>query len=350
MIKLFSWMGLLAKVALMENLNMNQKKADYPIVLLGAIAAGGKVTTANPRYKANELSYQLIDSGASVLIAHPEASIEANITFYRILLFSDKEIRGYKPYRSILNNDCEIEPVYYTPEEVKTTTAFIPYSSATVGVPKGIELTHTNIVANLAQLDYVDLKLGPDSIIMGILVCCLKEFLVFLNNYSENYSLIFYGVTVVVLPNFNLETYCESIQKYKINHLYATPSIVLKLVSDPLVQKYDLSSVNTILSGAAPLNDELSKQFYEKFKISIWDGYRSVGVLIPNVKVKILSHDGHELGYNEPGELWANEPNIMKLMSSKKTDFLTLETFYTLMNKEYLWFKKFYCPERSVNT
>ncbi|CAG8504098.1 7573_t:CDS:10 [Dentiscutata erythropus] len=307
---------------------------DYPIVLLGAIAAGGKITTASPIYEETELSCQLIDSGASVLIVHPiiletaiKASIEAKIPSSRVLLFGDKEINGYKPYRSILINDLEIEPVYYTPEEVKTTTAYLPYSSGTVEKPKGIELTHKNIVANLAQGANVDLTLGPDSIIMGILPFCHIYGL----NGIINATLI-RGATVVVLPTFSLKTYCETIQKYKINHLYAIPPILLSLVNDPSVQQYDLSSVKTALSAAAPLSDELAKNFHEKFKIPVWQAYGlteaspvvthsdttkntvpgSVGVLIPNVKAKILSEDGRELGYNEPRELWIHGPNVMK--------------------------------------
>ncbi|CAG8631018.1 9715_t:CDS:2, partial [Racocetra fulgida] len=121
---------------------------------------------ANSKNKATELSYQLTDSGASVLIVHP-AFLE--IPASRVLLFGDKEINGYKPYRSILIGDREIEPVSYTPEETKTTTAYLPYSSGTTGKPRGVELTHTNIAANLAQLIIADCKLGPHSITTGVL-------------------------------------------------------------------------------------------------------------------------------------------------------------------------------------
>ncbi|CAG8494782.1 25004_t:CDS:10 [Dentiscutata erythropus] len=309
-------------------------QVDYPIVLLGAIAAGGKVTTANPKYKVTELSYQLIDSGASVLIAHPdflevaiEASIEAKIPTSRVLLFGDEEIEEYKPYRSILINDREIEPVSYTPEEAKTTTAYLPYSSGTIGKQKGVEITHTNIAVNLAQLASADCKLGPHSIIMGILP--------FFHIYALTaliHAPLTHGATAVILSSFNVKTFCESIQKYKINHIYAVPPIILKLIDDPLVQEFDLSSVNKIISAAAPLSDKLEKKFYEMFKIQIYQAYGltetsplllhsdttkdavpgSIGILAPNLKAKILSEDGHELGYNEPGELWVHGPNVMK--------------------------------------
>ncbi|CAG8447774.1 5351_t:CDS:10 [Dentiscutata erythropus] len=296
----------------------------------------GKVTTANPKYRATELSYQLTDSGASVLIVHPEfletaieASIEAKIPSSRVLLFGDEEIKGYKPYRSVLIGDREIEPVSYTPEEARTTTAYLPYSSGTTGKQKGVELTHTNINVNLAQLIGSNCGLGPHSIFMGLLP--------FFHIYALTcilHGTLIHGATTIILPCFNVETFCEAIQKYRINQIHAVPPIILKLVNDPVVQNFDISSVNLILSAAAPLSDELEKKFNEMYKVPILQAYGltetspilhypdtkninnsvpgSIGYLLPNVKAKILSESGDELGYNEPGEMWVHGPNVMK--------------------------------------
>ncbi|RIB26738.1 hypothetical protein C2G38_2162605 [Gigaspora rosea] len=285
-------------------------QVDYPIVLFGAIAAGGKVATIDTNNKATELSYQSTDSSASVLIVHPElleiaieASIDSKILTSKILLFGDQEIKGYKPYRSILIGDrvrpikfilrggrgvegivkkyyvlsviTLIEPIYYTPEEAKSTTAYLLYSSGTIGTQKCIERTHTNA-----------------------------------------------GATTIIHSSFSVETFCESIQKYKINLIYAAPEIILKLVNDPLAQQFNLSSVDTILSAVAPLGDKLGEEFYEMFKMPILQTYglTETGVVLrpqsDTIKnaapAKMLSEDGRELGYNEPGELWVHGPNIMK--------------------------------------
>ncbi|CAG8560998.1 22292_t:CDS:2, partial [Dentiscutata erythropus] len=156
--------------------SLNQ--VDYPIVLLGTIAAGGKVTPVDPKYVASELSDQLVDSGASILIAHPDlletaiaASKEVNIPNFRIFLFGNNEIRGYKPFRFELIGEREIEPICYTPEEANSTTAYICYSSGTTGRQKGVEITHTNLVANLAQLYSIEKDLGPHSVFAGVLAC-----------------------------------------------------------------------------------------------------------------------------------------------------------------------------------
>ncbi|RIB11180.1 hypothetical protein C2G38_2250325 [Gigaspora rosea] len=313
-------------------------QVDYPIVLLGTIAAGGKVTTANPIYETTKLSYQLIDSGASVLIVHPEileaaieASIDAKIPASRVLLFGDKEIKGYKPYCSVLINDRVIEPIYYTPEEAKSTTAYFLYSSGTTGKRKGVEITHTNMVVRLAQENSMECNLGPHSIIMAVLPLCNVWGSIILH------KILMLGATAIIHSNFSVEMICESIQTFKINRIYTTPPIILNLVNDPSAQQFDLSSVDKIICGGAPLSDQSERTFYNIFKIPISRGYGltetggiatfpdtmkkvpgSVGILFPNIKAKILSDDCHELGCNEPGELWIHGPNIMKSYLNNK--------------------------------
>ncbi|KAF0476705.1 acetyl-CoA synthetase-like protein [Gigaspora margarita] len=267
-------------------------QVDYPMVLLGTIAAGGKVTPIDPTYVASELSYQLLDSGASILIVHPDlletaiaASKGINNPNFRIFLFGDNEIRGYKTFCSELIGEREIEPIFYTPEEANSTIAYICYSSGTTGKQKGVETTHTNLVSNLAQIYKVEKDLGTHSVLAGVLATLLSY------------------VCANLLHPCNFDLY---------------------------VKEYDLSSVKTIVSGAAPLGRELAYKFYELFNIRIKQVYGltealavhysdsnniitgSCGTLLPNLKVKILSNDGHELGINEPGELCVHGPSIMK--------------------------------------
>ncbi|CAG8760344.1 8062_t:CDS:2, partial [Racocetra persica] len=303
----------------------SHNQVDLPMILFGAIAAGGKVTMEIPKYKTiEELSYHLTDSGASVLIVHPEylevaieASINAKIPTFGVLLFGDKEIKGYKPYRSILICDREIEPINYTPEEAKSTTAYIVYTSGTTGKPKGVERTHANVTASLAQLAVVDDKLGPHSIILGV----------FPVRYAYAFDTILHvplihGATTIIHSGFNLKTFCESVQKYKITHIFGSPSIIFELVNDPLTQQFDLSSMDMFISAGTQLRDKLQRKFYEMFKTPILQNYGSTemgaalcsltmkstvpdscGNLLPNIQAKILSEDG---------------PNIMKGYLNKK--------------------------------
>ncbi|CAG8653974.1 19213_t:CDS:2 [Racocetra fulgida] len=322
--------------------------------------------TTNPKNTATELSYQLNDSGASVLIVHPkclevaiEALIDAKIPTSRVLLFGDKEIKEYRPYRSILIDNHEIEPIYYSPEEAKSTTAYLLYSSGTTGKPKCIERTHANVVANLTQLIIADGKIGPHSITMGTT-----------------------GATTIIHSSIDVEKFCEFVQKFKINHIYAAPPIILELVNNPLVQQFDLSSMNTIINAGAPLRDEWKKKFYNLFKIPILQCYglsetcvalhypdtsRNAapgimslnGTLLPNMETKILSEDGRELGYNESGELWVHGPNIMKGYFNNKeaTDavfdkdgFFNTGDIAYVDEQELIRYKDFYVPPSELES
>jgi 4-coumarate--CoA ligase len=104
-------------------------KVDYPTVLFGAIAAGGKVTFVDSKYTVNEITYQLKDSGAKYIVVFPsllskaiEATTAANIPKSNIFLFGNEEIDEIKPY-SFLISEREANPIEYSPEEAKSTTA-----------------------------------------------------------------------------------------------------------------------------------------------------------------------------------------------------------------------------------
>ncbi|RIB08609.1 hypothetical protein C2G38_2132896 [Gigaspora rosea] len=249
---------------------------DYPIVLLGTNAAGGIVTLANPNNTPSELRHQLIDSKASVLITHRDSldvviqvSKEAKIPVFNIFLFGDEELNGCKPFRPELIGEHEIEPVDFSLEESMSTVAYLCYTSGTTGMQKGVQLTHMNVVSNLAQIASFEKDLNSQSIIMGVI-----------------------GATTVILPSFNAKTFCHCIKKYKIDFIYIVPQAIFELVKDQSLE-HDFSSVKTVVSSAAPLS--------------------SIGFLLPNIEAKILStEDGRELGPNEYGELCVRGPNLMK--------------------------------------
>ncbi|CAI2172452.1 4263_t:CDS:10 [Funneliformis geosporum] len=297
---------------------------DYPTVIYGAIAAGGKVSPINPLYTVDECAFQLKDSGASVIIVIPsclsnviKAASAANIPKSKIFLFDEEEINGIRPFSSLISEQ-EINPIEYSPEEAKLTTAFLCYSSGTTGKNKGVETTHYNIVSNLAQLS------------------------AFEKGFTHETSLIgFLGASCVILPKFELEIFCRAIQDYKVNLAPVVPPVVLLLVKSPIARKYDLSSLRLAISAAAPLSKELSNEFVKIHKIPIKQAYGltetspithmaetdniingSIGILLPNMECKIVSENGQELGCNEFGELYVRGPNVMKgyLNNKEATD------------------------------
>ncbi|CAJ0750971.1 19129_t:CDS:10 [Entrophospora sp. SA101] len=298
--------------------------------------ASGIVTLANSGYKAHELTHQLSDSRASVIIAHPlllptvlEAAKNVKIPTSRIFVFDEKEDleNGIKPFTSLYKDDDDSAIIHYTTEEkVKSTTAYLCYSSGTTGRQKGVETTHYNMIANLEQVYHFE-KFTPDLVFLGI----LPLFHIYALNITLH-QVAYSGASAILLSKFDINSFCQTIQDYKINLGYIVPPILLQLVKNPVVDKYDLSSLKFIVSGAAPLSKELSKMFNDKFKkIPLKQGYGltettpvltlgktddvvigSSGIIIANVEIKFIDENGKELGVNEEGEICARGPNIMK--------------------------------------
>ena len=135
------------------------------------------------------------------------------------------------------------------------------------------------------------------------------------------------------MAKFDIEKFCATIQKHKISFAYVVPPVVLLLGKHPIVEKYDLSSVRMMSSGAAPLTQELVKAVYKRLNVPIKQGYGlsetsptthtqpwdewdktigSVGCLMPNMTAKYMSPEEIEVPVGEVGELWMKGPNIFK--------------------------------------
>ena len=135
------------------------------------------------------------------------------------------------------------------------------------------------------------------------------------------------------MPAFNLEVFCKTIQDHKITFVYVAPPVVVRLARDELVNKYDLSSLKMITSGAAPMTKELVDTVHRRLNLKVnqayglsetspmthtqpWDEWYSsvgsVGKMFPNMSARYMSPEGKELGPGEAGELWLKGPNVFK--------------------------------------
>jgi len=225
---------------------------------------------------------------------------------------------------SILDNDgLHVPKVTVKPED----TFIIPYSSGTTGLPKGVVISHRALVANLQQWRVQGRSLGKNVSILVVLP--------FFHLYGMQGIMIYPLVMrwhIVVLPRFDFVQFLEAIQKYKIHTLPCVPPMVLAITKNPLVKKYDLSSVKYVASGSAPLSQEVEDQLKKVLPgASLLQTYGmtelpagstavpldrlksgSVGILLPNVEAKIIDpNTGNLLGYNQDGELCFRCPNMM---------------------------------------
>ncbi|KAL4783990.1 hypothetical protein BJX76DRAFT_367927 [Aspergillus varians] len=320
---------------------------DTPVVMYGALWAGGVVSPSNPAYTVEELAFQLRDSGAKAVVTQlpvlpvaRAAAKKVGIPDNHIILIGDQrdpEARA-KHFTSIRNisGATRYRRSKINPEK---DLSFLVYSSGTTGVPKGVMLSHRNIIANSMQLAAGDSgKLKWDGGVDGK-GDRLLAFLPFFHIYGLTCLVlqsILQGYELVVMAKFDLEKWCQHVQDYRITFSYVVPPVVLLLSKHPIVDKYNLSTMRMMNSGAAPLSHELVEAVYNRLKIGIkqgyglsetsptthtqpWDEWResvgSVGKLLPNMEAKYMTmpedgSDPTEVPTGEVGELYLRGPNI----------------------------------------
>ncbi len=289
---------------------------------------GGINTTLNPLYTTEEASFQLRDARAKFLATAPscldKAKAAAQIAgIDELFIFGEAD--GATSFATLLEGDGEVPRVEIDP---KNDLVALPYSSGTTGLPKGVMLTHYNLVANMCQMDGLDYFHRDDT-----LLCCLPLFHIYGLVVVLNMGLHL-GATIVIMPRFDLEQFLGAIQKYRVTLSHIVPPIVLKLAKDPIIDNYDLSSLKMIFSGAAPLGADLSRECMARIGCGIRQGYGmtetspvthsspadpakmklgSVGTAAPNTEVKVVDPaTASELGANEEGEICVRGPQIMK--------------------------------------
>jgi acyl-CoA synthetase (AMP-forming)/AMP-acid ligase II len=301
---------------------------EYAIAVHAVMRAGGTVTTMNPLYTGQEIEHQLHDAEARFLLTVPvflekAAAAAARCGIERIFVFGESE--GAEPFANLMAEDGPAPEVPIDPAE---DVAAMLYSSGTTGLPKGVMLTHRNLVAALMQCDRL-LGEGPATSLLF-----LPMFHIFGFHAVANFELLKRG-TIVTMPRFDLEQMLSLIATHRIERVCAVPPIVLALVKSPLVDQYDLSSLKLIFSGAAPLDESLAAACERRLKTCmVRQGYGltetsppvcghplqgdrvchgSVGELVANTEAKLVDlATGEEAAPGEPGELWVRGPQVMK--------------------------------------
>ena len=302
--------------------------AEYAIAFHAVATLGGIVTPINPLYTEREIAHQLKDSGARFLVTVPGCAEKAVAAVEQGLieeLFVFGTAHGATPFDSLLVDNGRAEQTEINPHEDIVT---LPYSSGTTGLPKGVMLTHHNLVANIRQMEGLCYFYETDT-----LVCVLPLFHIYGLMVVLNMGL-YSGATVVLMPRFELEAFLQTVQDYDVTLAHLVPPIVLALSKHPVVDNYRLPHLKTIFSGAAPLGEDLTRACMERLGCSIRQGYGmtetspvthsspappfdvkfgSVGVPAPNTECMIIDLEtGASLGPGEKGEVCVRGPQIMK--------------------------------------
>jgi acyl-CoA synthetase (AMP-forming)/AMP-acid ligase II len=312
---------------------MSSNTIEYSTVAFGTLATGATVTTISPAYTATEVAYQLKDSGARYLMTQVEllpvaleAAKLASLPPLAVFTFGTQQVGSHTSLSTMLRHPQQARPVKLTPTEQKDRAAYLCYSSGTTGRSKGVEITHWNIVSNIQQCVEFEGHYEPGEVWIGVLP--------FYHIYGINicvHQAVLRNIPVVVMPKFDFGQLLKHIQNYRVSLAHLVPPIVLALAKHPIVDKFDLSSMHTIICGAAPLSNDTSIEVAQRLGVSIRQGYGmtelspvaiwsprdapkhgSIGQLLPNQEAKIVDAQGNAVGPNKEGEVWIRGPNVMK--------------------------------------
>ena len=298
---------------------------EYAVVFHAVVRLGAILTTISPAYTTPEVAFQLRDANATLLIttaAMLERAREAIAAGTATVEIITIDAATGVPSLASIAADGEPPPVAIDPA---TDVAAMPYSSGTTGLPKGVMLTHRNLVANLVQLDAIED--GDISALVGV----LPFFHIYGMTVIMNFG-IMRGATVVTLPRFELEMFLRVLQEWRIPIAHVAPPIAIALAKHPLVDRYDLSQLRWVFSAAAPLGHEVSEALERRLGLRVRQGYGmteaspathycvpthfrfgKVGPLVPNTECRIVDPaTGADTRAGEPGEVWVRGPQVMK--------------------------------------
>jgi acyl-CoA synthetase (AMP-forming)/AMP-acid ligase II len=276
-----------------------------------------------------DLQFQLRNAGARFLVtvapfldrAVPAAGLAG---IERVFVLGDApESPGTTPFATLLAATAPAPDVTFEPA---TDLAALPYSSGTTGLPKGVMLTHRNLVANLVQTTAVHSLGEADRVVVVLPLFHIYGLQVVLNLGLSA------GATLVTMPRFELEAFLGLLQQQRITRAFVVPPIVLALAKHPVVERFDLSRVTAMMSGAAPLDAALETACARRVGCRVVQGYGlteaspvthanpaektkpgTVGQLLPNTECRIVAPaTGADVGPGEDGELWIRGPQVMR--------------------------------------
>uniref|UniRef100_A0A0B6ZD64 Luciferin 4-monooxygenase n=1 Tax=Arion vulgaris TaxID=1028688 RepID=A0A0B6ZD64_9EUPU len=323
-------------------LSFSTNHMDISVLMLACASLGIVYSAANPTFTADELSRQLVDSGCLAVFTIPELSETVKEAMNsksvqnkvkRAFVFGKSH--GLQPFQSLLDDDgkgfpdVDIDPL--------KDVYVLPYSSGTTGLPKGVMLTHYNILANCLQMKAsVNVHVGEPT--LGL----LPLYHIF-GMVIVQYCALQNGGILVTLPKFDPEVFLKCIQDAKIELANLVPAVVNFMVKHPLVSKYDITSLRRVYSAAAPLGEGVTKEFLRRhtFGVTLAQGFGmtetspatnvdtygsacgSIGTMLVNTLGKIVDVENNkQLGPGEMGEYCVKGPQVMKgyFNNQKATD------------------------------
>jgi len=318
--------------------------AAFVVTFHGILRAGATATTINVLFTPSDIAKQLTDSKARMLVtvaalaeqAEQGATAAGLPPDALVVLDGDGLAASGHPNAAELIAGATPPPqVSFAPS---AHLAVLPYSSGTTGNPKGVMLTHRNLVANVAQIRPLHGMVADDVVLAVLPFFHIYGLTVLLN------AALHARARLVIMRSFDLEKFLENIQNHKCTIAFIAPPVAVALAKHPLVDRYNLSSLNVVMSGAAPLDADLGHAVADRLGCRVVQGYgmselspvshitpfdggkrnmgtiaplSSVGWTVSNAASKLVDPETRSEidippeGLSETGELWFKGPNVM---------------------------------------
>ncbi|CAL1687970.1 unnamed protein product [Lasius platythorax] len=317
---------------------------EFAIILLAANEAGLRTTLINPAYTTYEIKRQVENADAQAIFtfsakyADVHASIENNpkIKLPIVIVNDAASITGTIKFDDLVRDDIKEFSVSQKTDVNYEDTVLMPYSSGTTGLPKSIETSHRNVVANILQNSHPLLFAGVEATehYQDILPLMLPIYHMY-GLITIMYTYLRIGAKLVCMPQFSMKNLIKLLEDHSCTIMHAVPPIVQMMANDERITSRHVTSMRIIISGAAPLGEESITRFQSRIsdRVAFVQGYgaselsplatksldappASCGYLVPSTQMRIVGIKQDNLGRNltsrEVGEIYIRGPQVMK--------------------------------------
>ena len=304
----------------------------FMLAYLAGLKTGAIVVSVNSIFKSEEVKYILNDSGAKVVFT--TAELLPNVPRRECPAIEKTVICEGEIAGEIVLGDwlAAGKPPLPTEDMAADDPAVLLYSSGTTGFPKGVTLTHNNVVTNVRAAVNCSGHSGADR-----LAIFLPLFHVFAQNYIMNAGFVA-GATLVLFRRFVPDVVLEAIERERVTMFFAVPTIYIALLGAN-VPKHKLASIRYYFSAAATMPQEISRRWTETYGPAVHEGYGltecspcaaynhvskhkfgSVGTAIEDFEVRIFDENDKEVPRGTWGEIVMRGPGVMKEYWGKPED------------------------------